>query len=70
MCLSRAYWSGIKQIYYAIKKENVPSSICYEGNLVHENILKTFNTEIYMQQIQELEEKAMPIVSKWLLENS
>lgn len=66
MCLSRAYWGGIRRIVYIIKKENVDSKICYESNINQKNLLTQFNEKIEMIQLNELEPKALEIYNKWL----
>ena len=69
MCLSRAYWGGIRRIVYIIKKENVDSKICYESNLNQKNLLTQFNEKIEMIHLSELEPKALDIYKKWLSTN-
>lgn len=66
MCLSRSYWAGIRKIFYAISKSNVPSEICYESNLNYLDITSRFNEKIELVQIEELENNALNIVNKWL----
>ncbi|HQF36272.1 MAG TPA: deaminase [Candidatus Dojkabacteria bacterium] len=46
MCLSRSYWAGIRRIVLAVKKENVPYTLCYESNLDHLELVKKFNENI------------------------
>jgi NAD(P)-dependent dehydrogenase (short-subunit alcohol dehydrogenase family)/tRNA(Arg) A34 adenosine deaminase TadA len=65
MCLSRAYWSGIRKIFYAIKKESVPYKTCYESNHSHNELLEKFNVKIETIHIKELENKALELVRKW-----
>ncbi|MEI6887231.1 MAG: deaminase [bacterium] len=69
MCLSRAYWAGIRRIVFAVKKENVPYKICYESNLNNMEVLESFNEKIELVHVNELQEKAMKTVSLWLEEN-
>lgn len=68
MCMSRAYWAGIRKIYYAIKKEHTDKHN-YESDSNYEELLKSFNEPIEMIQIQELEDDALKIVNKWESEN-
>ncbi|MBN1618042.1 SDR family NAD(P)-dependent oxidoreductase [Candidatus Dojkabacteria bacterium] len=70
MCLSRAYWAGIRKIVFAVKKENVPHSICYESNLNHYDLLEKFNEKIELVNIEELQEYAIVEVKAWLEKNS
>jgi tRNA(Arg) A34 adenosine deaminase TadA len=66
MCLSRAYWGGIRRIVYIIKKGDVDSRICYECNLDQKSILTQFNEKIEMIHLEELEPKALEVYKKWL----
>jgi len=68
MCISRAYWAGIRKIFYVIKKENTDRHN-YEGVSNHEEILRTFNEEMEVVQISELEDEALKLVNKWEGEN-
>ena len=70
MCLSRAYWAGIRRIVFAVKKETVPHEICYESSHNHLELLEKFNEKIKMIHIEELQNKALKIVKKWLKENT
>jgi short-subunit dehydrogenase len=66
MCLSRAYWAGIRRIVFAVKKENVPHYSCYESNLNHYDLMEKFNEKIELVHIKELQDEAMIDVRKWL----
>jgi len=66
MCLSRSYWAGIRKIVFAVKKENVPYSSCYESNLNHFDLMEKFNEKIELVHIEELQDEAMNDVTVWL----
>jgi short-subunit dehydrogenase/deoxycytidylate deaminase len=70
MCLSRAYWAGIRKVVFAVKKENVPYSSCYESNLNHFDLMEKFNEKIQLVHIEELQNDAMKEVSVWLEKHS
>ena len=70
MCLSRAYWAGIRKIVFAVKKENVPYSSCYESNLNHFDLMEKFNEKIQLVHIEELQDEAMKDVKVWLEKHS
>ena len=70
MCLSRAYWAGIRRIVYVVKKEEVDTKLCYESPLNHQSIIENFNEEIEIIQISELEKEAMTTYDKWIQINS
>jgi len=70
MCLSRAYWAGIRRIVFAVKKEHVPYELCYESNHNHYGLLEKFNEKIEMIHIEELEKKTMKDVKDWLEKHS
>lgn len=70
MCLSRSYWSGIRRIVFAIKKQRVPHDICYESDLDHFKIAAKFNQQIELIHIKELQDKALVDVNRWLRENN
>jgi len=68
MCLSRAYWSGIRKIFFAIKKESVDYRTCYESNHDHHVLIEKFNENIDLIFVDELESLALENVRIW--ENS
>ena len=70
MCLSRAYWAGIRRIVYVVKKEKVDTKLCYESPLDHENIASSFNEKIEIVQLPELENEAMETYNKWIQINN
>lgn len=70
MCLSRAYWAGIRRIVFAVKKESVPYELCYESNHNHYDLLEKFNEKIELVHIGELQDEALIPVKKWLAQNS
>jgi len=65
MCLSRAYWSGLKRIVFATKKESLPYVLCYESNLNNYSLLEKFNSKIEMIHIKELESEILPLFEQW-----
>jgi len=68
MCLCKAYWAGIRKIYFAIKKESV-SHKYYESNVNNFDILGKFNERIDLIHIESLEDKALEIIKKWEKKN-
>lgn len=64
MCLSKAYWSGIRRIVFAIKKESLPIDY-YESNHSNNELLERFNEKIEFVYVKELEDKAMDIINKY-----
>lgn len=60
MCLSKAYWAGIRKIVFAISKEQVNAEY-YEG----ENDDINFNKPIELIHKNEYQEEAMNIVRDW-----
>lgn len=68
MCLCKAYWTGIRKIYFSIKKESV-SHKYYESNVNNFDILEKFNEKIYLIHIESLEEKALNIIKEWEKKN-
>lgn len=70
MCLSRSYWAGIRKVIFAIKKEDVPYSLCYESNLNNFDLMEKFNEKIELVHIEKLQNEAMGDVVAWLEKNS
>ena len=70
MRLSRSYWAGIRKIVFAVKKESVPYSLCYESNLNHFDLIKKFNEKIDLVHIEELQKDAIKDVEIWIKRNS
>jgi tRNA(Arg) A34 adenosine deaminase TadA len=68
MCLSRAYWSGIRKIIFAIKKESIDPS-AYEGKHSNQAIMEQFNTKIEIIHVPILEPAAIAFYSEWKTKN-
>jgi tRNA(adenine34) deaminase len=64
MCITRAYWVGIRRIVYAIRKNSVRQEY-YERERDNEEIVGSFNESIEYLQISELEKEALRIVKTW-----
>lgn len=65
MCMSRAYWAGIRKIFYAVSKDSVSYKTCYESDLNHEKLLERFNEKIKLIQVSALEKEALKLVREW-----
>jgi tRNA(Arg) A34 adenosine deaminase TadA len=66
MCLSRAYWAGIRRIVFVVNKEKVDSKICYESDINQKELVTKFNEKIEIINIKDLEEDALNTYSEWL----
>ena len=66
MCLSRAYWAGIRRIVFVVNKEKVDSKICYESDINQKELVTKFNEKIEVINIKDLEEDALNTYSEWL----
>ncbi|MFA4998703.1 MAG: deaminase [Candidatus Paceibacterota bacterium] len=64
MCLTRAYWSGIRRIVYAIGRNNLNQQY-YEGLQNNQKIVENLNEFIEYLQIPELENEALKVVRVW-----
>lgn len=64
MCLSVAYWAGIRDIYFAIPKSNV-SSDYYETSQDVTPIIVGFHHQIRLHHVPELENEAMSVIKHW-----
>lgn len=64
MCLSRAYWAGIRRIVYAVPK--IPDFYqYYEGRHDPAAILTDFNETMEVVRVKELEDEAVSVVREW-----
>jgi tRNA(Arg) A34 adenosine deaminase TadA len=69
MCLSRAYWAGIRRIVYVVKKSNVDYKLCYESDIDQQLLVKNFNENIEIVHVGDLEKEALSIYYKWIENN-
>lgn len=69
MCIARAYWSGIRRIYFAVRKSAV-NNVGYEGSYKLDDILNTFEPKIELVHMEEFEEEGVAIVNQWIKNNS
>ena len=64
MCMSVAYWSGIRRIVYAIPKSKV-SSEYYETAHNTNEIINKFNEPITLVHVEVLESEALQVIRTW-----
>ena len=64
MCLSVAYWAGIRNIYFAIPKSKV-SSDYYETKVNTSELSEGFNEPITLHHISEHEIDALRVIKEW-----
>ncbi len=64
MCISIAYWSGLRRVVYAVPKLKV-SGDYYETHKETKFLIDNFNESIERIHIKELEEEALAIIKDW-----
>ena len=64
MCISVAYWAGVREIYYVVPKSKV-SSDYYETPHDTSTVVAGFNEPVTMHHIGELEEEALAVIREW-----
>ncbi|OGK38216.1 hypothetical protein A3F03_02910 [Candidatus Roizmanbacteria bacterium RIFCSPHIGHO2_12_FULL_41_11] len=64
MCISVAYWSGLRRVVYAVPKSKV-SGDYYETHKETGELIDNFNEPIERIHISELEDEAIAIVREW-----
>ena len=64
MCLSRAYWAGIRRIVYAINRKSVNQEY-YESSRDNKKTVENLNESTEYLQIADLESEALKIVRTW-----
>ncbi|MCK4592164.1 nucleoside deaminase [Candidatus Parcubacteria bacterium] len=64
MCLTVAYWAGIRKIIFACDKQSV-SLEYFESNKRNQEIIKTFQEEINFIQIKSLRDSSLEVIRKW-----
>lgn len=64
MCLCVAYWSGIRDVYFAVPKSKV-SGEYYETHKDLCGVSLSFNEVVRLHHVPELEEEALAIISNW-----
>ena len=64
MCLSAAYWAGIRKIVFACSKKAV-SSEYFESNEDNIKIINNFHKKIELIHIKELQDEALKVVAEW-----
>jgi tRNA(adenine34) deaminase len=69
MCTCVGYWSGIRRVVYAIRKEKISQSY-YEIPGDTTAMIDSFNEKIERIHISELEDEALSIVHEWEKNNS
>lgn len=64
MCMSAAYWSGIRKVVFAINKEKL-SVDYYEGSLDYDKIASKFNEKVDLVHVESKQSEALKIVKKY-----
>ena len=64
MCISRAYWAGIRRIVFACGQEAVDKEY-FETPQSVDKITSNFNQIIQLLHVSELENQALEIVKEW-----
>lgn len=64
MCLTRAYWAGIRSIIFAIDKGKVDIHY-YEGNIPITKVSDGFNESLSLHHLDGFQDKALKVVRKW-----
>ncbi|MFZ2887183.1 MAG: deaminase [Minisyncoccia bacterium] len=64
MCQGVAYWSGIREIYYAVPKQRV-SGDYYETHEDTSAITSRFNEPLQMHHIEALENEGLGVIQEW-----
>jgi len=64
MCISRAYWAGIRKIVFACSQKAVNQDY-FETSESVDKISSKFNQKIQLLHIKELENEALLIVKEW-----
>lgn len=65
MCLSRAYWAGIRNIFYAVSARRVDPVLCYESNIDTLELASHFHEKINLTQLTEFEEQGLQLYQSW-----
>lgn len=68
MCVSRAYWAGVRKVYYALRKSTINSK-GFEGKYENAEIIKTFDEKFELIHLPEYEDDALKVVNLWLNKN-
>ncbi|MBU0976679.1 MAG: deaminase [Patescibacteria group bacterium] len=64
MCLTRAYWAGIRRVVYACRR-NAVSQYYFEGINHIGSIIQSFNEKLELVYYQNLEKSSLSVVRTW-----
>ena len=65
MCLGKIYWSGIRNVYYILSRNDVDINLSYEGDHDFDEIVKKLNRKIGFIQDKTYFEEALQIYKSW-----
>lgn len=64
MCLTRAFWVGIRRVVFAISQKNVKKD--YYGTSVETSyVVERLNEQIEYIHLKDLEDEALAVVREW-----
>ena len=67
MCMAKAYWAGIREIYYILPKGMVNLKLCYAGDFDFKELIPKFWENMKIEQIDGNIEKLLNLYNKWEL---
>lgn len=65
MCLSKAYWAGIRKITYVLSRRDVDQELAYESKHTSDEILSKFNQNMGLMQDKTYFDEALAIYKMW-----
>ena len=64
MCISRAYWAGIRRIVFACSQKAVSSEYFETGKSI-DKIVSAFNEDMELVHLKDFQHEAVQVVKQW-----
>ena len=65
MCSTKAYWAGIRKVYYIIPKDAVRSEFCYSGTHKISEVVGKFHSKMEFVQDDTYLNEALSLYKQW-----
>ena len=65
MCMAKAYWAGIRKIYYILPKNMVNTKLCYAGDFDFNDLVPKFWEKMQVEKIDGDVDRLLRLYNMW-----
>ncbi len=65
MCMAKAYWAGIREVYYILPKDMVDPKHCYAGDFDFDQLIPKFWEKMIIEKIDGDVDLLLDLYKRW-----